>query len=92
MPNLKNRFSCGRLCATPAVLESVSRWELLQLLVRHLSGDWGDICEQDAKANEDALRYGNRIISWYNASTDDRIMIITEADRSATTILLADEY
>ena len=63
-----------------------------QLLERHLSGDWGDTCESDARANEEALRSGNRIISWYQVSKELRIMIITEADRSATTILLPEEY
>ena len=49
-------------------------------------------CESDARANEEALRSGNRIISWYQVSKELRIMIITEADRSATTILLPGEY
>ena len=80
MQDKKARFRCGQLCATPAALE------------RHLSGDWGDTCESDARANEEALRSGNRIISWYQVSKELRIMIITEADRSATTILLPEEY
>lgn len=88
----KIRFRCGQLCATPAVLKAVPPMELVRFMNRHRSGDWGDVCEQDAKANEDALHYGDRIISWYTASTGDRVMILTEADRSATTILLADEY
>lgn len=88
----KQLFRCGQLCATPGVLKSVQPMELTLLMKRHLSGDWGDISENDAAANEDALRYGDRIISWYTVSTNDRIMVITEADRSATTILLANEY
>lgn len=70
----------------------VGRAGLIRLLERHLSGDWGDTCESDARANEEALRSGNRIISWYQVSKELRIMIITEADRSATTILLPGEY
>ena len=70
----------------------VGRAGLIRLLERHLSGDWGDTCESDARTNEEALHSGNRIISWYQVSKELRIMIITEADRSATTILLPEEY
>ena len=92
MQDKKARFRCGQLCATPAALDKVGRAGLAQLLERHLSGDWGDTCESDARTNEEALRSGNRIISWYQVSKELRIMIITEADRSATTILLPEEY
>lgn len=92
MQDKKARFRCGQLCATPAALDKVGRAGLTQLLERHLSGDWGDTCESDTRANEEALRSGNRIISWYQVSKELRIMIITEADRSATTILLPGEY
>ena len=92
MQDKKARFRCGQLCATPAALDKVGRAGLIRLLERHLSGDWGDACESDARANEEALRSGNRIISWYQVSKELRIMIITEADRSATTILLPEEY
>ena len=92
MQDKKARFRCGQLCATPAALDKVGRAGLIRLLELHLSGDWGDTCESDARANEEALRSGNRIISWYQVSKELRIMIITEADRSATTILLPGEY
>lgn len=92
MSKKKIRFRCGQLCATPAVLKAVPPMELVQFMNRHRSGDWGDISQNDAAANEDALRYKERIISWYTASTGERVMILTEADRSATTLLLADEY
>ena len=92
MQDKKACFRCGQLCATPAALDKVGRAGLTQLLERHLSGDWGDTCESDARANEEALRSGNRIISWYQVSKELRIMIITEADRSATSILLPEEY
>lgn len=92
MQDKKVRFRCGQLCATPAALDKVGRAGLIRLLERHLSGDRGDTCESDARTNEEALRSGNRIISWYQVSKELRIMIITEADRSATTILLPEEY
>ena len=92
MQDKKARFRCGQLCATPAALDKVGRAGLIRLLDRHLSGDWGATCESDARTNEEALHSGNRIISWYQVSKELRIMIITEADRSATTILLPEEY
>ena len=92
MQDKKARFRCGQLCTTPAALDKVGRAGLIRLLERHLSGDWGDTCESDARTNEEALRSGNRIISWYQVSKELRIMIITESDRSATTILLPEDY
>lgn len=92
MPLLSKRFQMGRLVATPAAIEAAPREVLLQLLERHLSGDWGDVSKTDAKANEYAISHGLRIISWYQTPGGERIQIITEADRSVTTILLAKEY
>lgn len=92
MKSATARFQMGHLGASPAVLEVVPKEELFQLLERHLCGDWGDVFEGDARSNEYALRHGLRIMSWYQASGGARIQIITEADRSATTILLAKEY
>lgn len=92
MKSATARFRMGHLGATPAVLEVVPKEELFQLLERHLCGDWGDVSDNDARANEQAVRHGLRIMSWYQASSGARIQIITEADRSATTILLAKEY
>lgn len=61
---------------------------------RHASGDWGDLAEEDRKANMDALHHGNRLLSVYHTGLggDDRFWIITEADRSSTTLLLPSEY
>lgn len=92
MKSATARFRMGHLGASPAVLESVPKEELFQLLERHLCGDWGDVSDNDASANEQALRHGLRIMSWYQTSGGARIQVITEADRSATTILLAKEY
>lgn len=67
-------------------------FEPMQYLYRHLCGDWGDICEDDQQANRDALELGNRLLSCYEVQPDLRVWIITEADRSVTTILLPNEY
>ena len=92
MDNSPIRFMPGTVCATPAALEVLSQARLLRLLERHLRGDWGDTCKNDQIANERAIYNGDRILSWYQLSGKPRVLIITEADRSATTIMLAEEY
>lgn len=62
------------------------------LITRHVSGDWGQLDAEDREANEQALVYGARLLSAYELATGERVWIITEADRSATTILLPREY
>ena len=87
-------FSLGHLVTTPGVLELARRAgvELIEYLNRHVCGDWGDLCVDDKRANDRALEFGGRILSAYDLPTGERLWIITEADRSATTILLPDEY
>jgi hypothetical protein len=64
----------------------------LEFLSRHVRGDWGDLSEEDRRENDLSVRQGFRILSAYNLRTGVKIWIITEADRSATTFLLPDEY
>lgn len=91
-------FSLGQLLATPGVLAMLEALQLdplpflLPLVVRHVSGDWGDICFEDRQANADALVQGSRLMSVYGLSATQRLWIITEADRSSTTVLLPQEY
>lgn len=85
-------FKMGRLFATPGVLQQVSHIELNSRLSQHQRCDWGDLCEEDKKRNDLALKNGGRLFSAYSCTSDVRIWIITEADRSATTILLPEEY
>ena len=59
---------------------------------RHINGDWGDLCEEDKKSNDNALITQDMILSKYNYDDDTSIYIITEWDRSATTILFPSEY
>lgn len=63
-----------------------------RFLRRHLSGDWGDICNEDCEANNRGLDYGNRLLSRYYLTKDQPVWVITEWDRSATTLLLPEEY
>jgi hypothetical protein len=64
----------------------------LPYVQRHSSGDWGDVGLEDWNANDEALALGARLLSAYQLETQGRLWIITEADRSATTILLPAEY
>lgn len=82
------RFPTGEVRATTAALANLSKEKLIRLVNRHIRGDWGDTCMADQKANEQAIRDGDRILSWYQISGKIRVLIITEADRSATTIIL----
>jgi hypothetical protein len=87
-------FLLGQLVATPGALVSAKKYgvDLNQLLERHVSGDWGDLGDEDKEANEQALAHRvGRLFSAYGTG-DSKVWIITEADRSSTTILRPDEY
>lgn len=87
-------FPSGRLVATPgalALLQQVNK-SPLEFLSRHLRGDWGDLCEEDKTENELSLKHGFRLMSSYPVTETEKLWIITEADRSVTTLLLPAEY
>jgi hypothetical protein len=88
------RFELGRIVATPGALRALEVAEQLpaEFLDRHVQGDWGDLGDEDKQENEFSVRHGFRILSAYTTSAGDKIWIITEADRSATTLLLPEEY
>ena len=83
----------GRVVATPGALETIldAGDDPLGYVARHATGDWGDLCEFDRRENGLALRHGRRVLSSY-AVGEGRVWVITEADRSVTTILLPEEY
>jgi hypothetical protein len=87
-------FPLGQTVATPGALDALaSTGEFPQtFLDRHATGDWGEVDAEDQQANQDALRYGERLLSAYRTSAGVRLWVITEADRSVTTILLPEEY
>lgn len=87
-------FGLGRLVATRGALDAlVAAGETpVPFLTRHVRGDWGSVPPEDARENEIGVRQGFRIVSSYTLTTGVRIWIITEADRSVTTLLLPEEY
>ena len=89
-----NLFQLGQLVATPDVLTEMeaSGDSLLAYLNRHVTGDWGDVDEHDRKENERGLAANLRIFSVYHLTNGTKIWIITEHDRSYTTVLLPGEY
>ncbi|MEJ0003539.1 MAG: hypothetical protein WDN30_08215 [Pararobbsia sp.] len=91
---LKPRFPLGRLVITPGALEALTtnRQSLTQLLVRHGSGDWGDVSDDDRQQNDLSISTGLRLISIYTMPDQTKLWVITESDRSATTFLLPNEY
>ena len=93
------KFSLGQIVATPGALEALqeSGEAATGFLQRHVKGDWGDLCDEDRQANDQALLDGSRLLSAYRTSLGEKLWVITEAaddsgDRSATTILLPSEY
>jgi hypothetical protein len=87
-------FALGTIFITPAARDQLARngIEPMKLLVRHVTGDWGDVPPEDAAANTKALYSGCRILSSYRISEQVRIWVITEALRESTTLLLPDDY
>lgn len=99
MNRTQQLFPLGTTLATPGATHALAaaygeRAACLTaaLLWRHAEGDWGQVCAQDAQANRDALRQGLRLLSAYTLPTGAKLWVLTEADRSATTILTPDEY
>jgi len=86
------RFPLGQLVATPAALAELTHEDIQTALKRHLRGDWGDVEDEDRAENDFSLKQGFRLLSVYTGSNGTKFWIITEADRSSTTILLPSEY
>lgn len=91
---MKARFALGRVVATPAALTLLkdAQVEPVTLLGRHVTGDWGELDPEDARANEAALADEARVLSSYPVKGDEKVWVITEADRSVTTILTPHDY
>src|SRR4029453_12757000 len=92
--NRRPRFPLGDIVATPGALDALreAQHEPLELLRRHQTGDWGNLDEEDKAENEFSLTHDLRLLSAYTLPTQAKIWVITEADRSVTTLLLPSEY
>ncbi len=82
----------GRVVVTACANEVLIHEDIISAIKRHQTGDWGDVCKADWKANDNARKLGERILSAYTSTSGDKFWIITEADRSYTTILLSRDY
>lgn len=87
-----SKFSLGQTVITAGAYEKLNHYEVLSALIRHSTGDWGDVCEEDKLSNDQAVEEGLRILSSYRTKDGTKFWIITEWDRSVTTVLLPSEY
>ncbi len=94
MDKLKQPLDLGMVVATPSALEVLkeSNQCFLEFINRHRHHDWGDVCQEDWNLNNQSVLEGTRILSSYKTKKNEKIWIITEADRSSTCLLLPSEY
>ena len=86
------RFSLGQTVSTSNAFSALDSHDAFAALRRHVCGDWGECGAEDWQMNEEALLSGGRLFSVYRDRSGTRFWIITEADRSATTVLLPEDY
>ena len=86
------KFPLGRTVITPNAKSQLAEEDVLGGLRRHSAGDWGKVCPDDWQANQRALEEGARLLSVYESTNGEKFWIITEADRSATTVLLPEDW
>lgn len=92
IPNAAPSFSLGHTLITDAARARLHPEDVLQAIARHARGDWGELCPADVEENDLSLKEGFRLLSAYTDRRGTKFWIITEADRSATTVLLPEEY
>ena len=90
----KPLFDLGQIVGTPGAMRALEEAEKhpSELLVRHVTGDWGELPDEDKEENERSVEQGFRILSAYTLETGTKVWVITEWDRSVTTLLLPVEY
>ena len=86
------KFPLGQTVITQNALGAVDPEDVQDAIRRHVCGDWGDICDEDKAINEQSLVHGARLMSTFTDRHGTKFWIITEADRSVTTVLLPDDY
>ena len=85
------KFSLGQIVMTANAAAQLPAEDIQKALARHAAGDWGEVCEEDRQENELSLKEGFRLLSVYR-SGDTKFWIITERDRSVTTVLMPEDY
>lgn len=85
-------FPLGDRVITPNALEQLNPIDVALCIERHANGDWGELCDEDRKENERSLREGGRLFSLYRDRNNVKFYVITECNRSATTVLLPEDY
>jgi hypothetical protein len=92
--NRQPAFELGQIVATPGALAALKKagQQPGEFLTRHVNREWGDLSDEDRKENDYSLEHGFRVFSSYRSNAGDKLWVITEADRSATTLLLPEEY
>ena len=88
----ETKFPLGQIVATSGIVAALTEQEIATAISRHAQGDWGDLCEDDCETNELALKQDLRLLSAYIIKPGTKIYVITEWDRSVTTVLLPEEY
>ena len=100
IPRRRLSLVLGQVVTTRGAADALAPWQLRRYLERHQMGDWGNVCEEDAATNDEAVEFGGRVLSAYPINPDlpckgfgeNCVWLITEADRSVTTFLLPEEY
>jgi hypothetical protein len=92
--NRQPAFELGQIVATPGALAALKKagQQPGEFLTRHVNREWGDLSDEDRKENDYSVEHGFRVFSSYRSNAGDKLWVITEADRSATTLLLPEEY
>ena len=89
---MEAKFSLGLTVITPNALNTLHPEDVVAAIGRHAAGDWGEVDDEDKATNDAALKHGHRLLSAYHDRNKVKFWIITEADRSATTVLLPEDY
>lgn len=89
---METLFPLGRLVITRTALHTLNAEDVHTCIQRHANGDWGDVCREDHQANQQALKHAMRLFSVYHDRAGVKFYIITEHDRSITTVLLPEDY
>lgn len=88
-----NKFKLGKVVITKNAWLSLDMYSVQVILQAHYAnGNWGDLCDEDKKLNDEAIEYGDRILAAYSDVNGTKFWIITESDRSYTTVLLPEDY